>query len=113
MYDPIWTDATTPTNMAINTIFSSPGLVLVGVSWSWAVALKLVRYQKYDPLDIAQILQLGRRQRGVQWTRQVLENWLLSMCSAMGYAAYSSAQMEETRGKMRHAIQLANTVAVA
>ena len=101
------------TNMAINTIFTSPGLVLVGVSWSWAVALKLVRYQKYDPYDIAQILLLGRRQRGVQWTRQLLEDWLLNMCGAMGYTAYPSWQMEATRDKMRHAIRLANTVAVA
>ncbi|KAH9933702.1 hypothetical protein B0H21DRAFT_813584 [Amylocystis lapponica] len=107
-YDPIWTDAMSQTNMAINTIFSAPGLVLVGVSWSWAVALKLVRYEKYDPVDIAHILQLGRRQRGVQWTRQLLENWLVSMCSAMGYATYPSWQMEATRHKMRHAIQLAN-----
>ncbi|KAI0933235.1 hypothetical protein AcW1_003122 [Taiwanofungus camphoratus] len=110
-YDPVWHDATSANNMRVNTIFISPGLVLVGVSWSWAVALKLVRYEKYDPYDIANILRLGRRQRGVQWTRQVLENWLLTMCGAMGYAAYTSWQMAATREKMRHAIRLAETCA--
>jgi len=111
LYDPIWVDATSAQNTSMNTIFTSPGLVLVGVSWSWAVALKLVRYQKYDPYDIANILRLGRQQKGVQWTRYVLENWLVSMCGAMGYSAYPSWQMEATRDKMRHAIRLAETYA--
>ena len=106
-YDPITTDALSSNNLNVNTIFTSPGLVLVGVSWSWAVALKLVRYEKHDPHDIASILRLGHRQRNVKWTRALLEQWLCGMCSAMGYKAYSPWQMEATRQKMRHAIALA------
>lgn len=96
-----------PNNVRINTIFSAPGLRLIGVSWSWAVALKLVRYEKHDPYDIANILRLGSRKKGVRWTREILEEWLIEMCSAMRYAAYPPAQMEATREKMRHAIKLA------
>ncbi|OBZ73104.1 hypothetical protein A0H81_06743 [Grifola frondosa] len=107
VYDPIFADATSAHNVRTNTIFVAPGLMLIGVSWSWAVALKLVRYQKHDPHDIAHILRLGHRMRGVQWTRSVLEGWLLSMCATMGYAAYPPQQMEATRDKMRHAIRLA------
>ncbi|OCH92012.1 hypothetical protein OBBRIDRAFT_486551 [Obba rivulosa] len=107
LYDPIWTDAMTPDNVRINTIFACPGLELVGVSWSWAVALKLVRYKKHDPYDIAHILHLGQKQKGVQWTPQLLEGWLTTMCgNGMGYAAYSSTQMEGVRNKMRHAVGL-------
>ncbi|KAH9841083.1 uncharacterized protein C8Q71DRAFT_702063 [Rhodofomes roseus] len=111
VYDPIWADAISPQNRKINTIFSQPGLELIGVSWSWAVALKLVRYQKYDPHDIAHILHLGRRQKGVQWTRHLMEEWLVNMCGAMGYHAYPSWQMEATRQKMRHAITLSQSYA--
>lgn len=110
LYDPIYTDAVSEQNMRINTIYTSSGLVLVGVSWSWAIALKLVRYQKDDPYDIANILLLGRRQRGVQWTCQLLEQWLVSMCGAMGYQSYPSWQMKTTRERMDHAIRLAQTV---
>lgn len=94
-------------NVRINTIFSSPGLRLIGVSWSWAVALKLVRYQKHDPYDIANILRLGRKQKGMRWTPEVLEGWLVSMCGAMGYSTYPRSQMEVTRERMRDAIRLA------
>ncbi|KAJ3522580.1 hypothetical protein NM688_g8854 [Phlebia brevispora] len=57
--DPIYNDAVHPQNVSMNTVYSSNGLVLVGVTWAWAVALKLVRYQKDDPTDIAAILALG------------------------------------------------------
>ena len=107
MCDPIWTDAVSTQNRKINTIFSAPGLELVGVSWSWAVALKLVRYEKYDPHDIANILRLGNHQKGIRWTRQIMEEWLVNMCGAMGYRSYPSWQMETTRDRMRHAIALA------
>ncbi|KAH9940045.1 uncharacterized protein BXZ73DRAFT_99040 [Epithele typhae] len=106
-YDPIFADAASAQNTAVNTLFTSPGLVLVGVSWAWSVALKLVRYEKHDPHDIASILRLGHRQRNVRWTRTLLENWLLGLCAPMGYAAYDPWQMENARQRMRHAIQLA------
>ncbi|EJF61920.1 hypothetical protein DICSQDRAFT_85425 [Dichomitus squalens LYAD-421 SS1] len=111
--DPISCDALSATNVSLNTIYTSPGLVLVGVGWAWAVALKLVRYDKHDPHDVASILRLGCRQRNVQWTRTLLEAWLVSICGAMGYAAYSPWQMEATRQKMRHAISLAHSQDVA
>ena len=57
-------------NIKLNTIYSSPGLALIGVSWSWAVALKLVRYQKDDPADIAAILRFASQMKGYRWTRQ-------------------------------------------
>ncbi|KAI0764162.1 hypothetical protein BD413DRAFT_483165 [Trametes elegans] len=106
-YDPIYTHAIETVNVVQNTLFASPGLVLLGVSWPWAVALKLVRYQKHDPQDIAHILRLGRRTRRVQWSRATMERWLVEMCSPMGYTNYSPWQMEVTRQKMRHAISLA------
>ncbi|CAL1702887.1 unnamed protein product [Somion occarium] len=108
-YYPVYEDAYRPENISINTIYESRGLVLIGVSWSWAVALKLVRYQKSDPYDIARILTLGYHQKGVQWTRTILENWLKDMCGAMGYERYPPQLMEETRERMRHAIRLTNT----
>lgn len=91
----------------MNTIFTAPGLVLIGVSFSWAVALKLVRYQKHDPQDIANILRLGHRLRKVHWTRSLLESWIMSNCSPMSPSLYSPWQVEATRQKMRHAIGLA------
>lgn len=106
-FDPIYTDAVSPTNTSINTLFTSPGLVVIGVSWAWSIALKLVRYEKHDPHDIASILRLGHRQRNVKWTCSLLENWLVQMCSAMGYTAYAPWQMNATRQKMCHAIALA------
>ncbi len=94
----------------MNTVFSSVGLVLIGVTWSWAVALKLVRYQKDDPSDIAAILSLGYKMKGLQWTRQVLEDWLLGMCSPMGYTSYPPQEIQKTRDKMRDAVARAQTL---
>lgn len=106
-FDPIHADSVATHNTNVNTIFTSPGLVVIGVPWAWGVALKLVRYQKHDPHDIASILRLGHRQRNVRWTRSLLEGWLLSLCGPMGYTAYTPYQMETVRHKMRHAIALA------
>jgi len=111
LYDPIYTDATQPTNIALNTVYQSRGLQLIGVSWSWAVALKLVRYQKDDPQDIAAILKLGSQIKGLQWTRQIMEDWLLNMCSPMGYKHYPLEQIQLTRQKMRDAVQRAQGLA--
>ncbi len=66
-----------------------------------------MRFEKHDPQDIAGILRLGYQERNVKWTRALLEDWLLAMCSPMGYTAYSPWQMEATRQKMRRAIALA------
>lgn len=110
MTDPIYNDAMSATNISTNTVFSSPGLVLVGVTWSWAVALKLVRYKKDDPADIAAILSLGTQMQGLQWTRQLLEDWLHGHCGPMGYSNYPMDMINETRAKMRDAIKRAQAL---
>lgn len=110
LYDPIYTDAMQAHNISLNTIYQSRGLQLIGVSWSWAVALKLVRYQKDDPQDIAAILKLGTQFKGLHWTRRILEEWLLSMCSPMGYSRYSQKEIAATRQKMQDAIQRAQAL---
>ncbi|KAI0086055.1 hypothetical protein BDY19DRAFT_996241 [Irpex rosettiformis] len=111
LYDPIYAEAMQPTNIMLNTVYESRGLRLVGVSWSWAVALKLVRYKKDDPEDIAAILKLGTQLKGLQWTRQIMEEWLLNMCSPMGYANYQQPQIDSTREKMRDAVKRAQALA--
>ena len=88
----------------MNTVYTSPGLTLIGVSWSWAVALKLVRYAKDDPTDIAAILALGYRLKQIPWTREVLEAWIKQRCRAMNYDSYSPEDLEKTRAKMRDAV---------
>ena len=110
LYDPIYTEAIQPNNVMLNTIYSSRGLRLVGVSWSWAVALKLVRYKKDDPEDIAAILKFGTQLKGLQWTRSIMEHWLLNMCSPMGYASYRPDQIDDTREKMRDAVKRAQAL---
>ncbi|EPQ56863.1 hypothetical protein GLOTRDRAFT_127257 [Gloeophyllum trabeum ATCC 11539] len=107
VYDPLYTSAMSASNLSRNIIFSSPGLTLIAVSWPWAVALKLVRYQKDDPNDIAAILRLGRRENGTLWTRATLEAWLHLKCWPMSYHAYLPWQVDLARDRMRHAIQLA------
>ncbi|KAI9060795.1 hypothetical protein FKP32DRAFT_1595123 [Trametes sanguinea] len=106
-YDPVYAAAVEAQNVKENTIFSAPGLVLIGVSWPWAIAFKLVRYQKHDPYDIAYMLRLGQRDGNVDWTRQVLEWWIFTKCTPMASVLCSPAQHSLTRDKMRHAIHLA------
>lgn len=45
-YDPIYWDSLKRNNVAMNTIYTSPGLTLISVAMFWGVALKMVRYQK-------------------------------------------------------------------
>ena len=105
--DPIYNDATTQQNIGMNTVFESQGLVLIAVSWSWAVALKLIRYRKDDPSDIAAILSLGTQVKGCQWTVELLQSWLLNLCSPMGYHAYPPEKIHETQLRMKDAIKRA------
>jgi hypothetical protein len=107
MGDPVYKDALTEQNIKTNTVFSSQGLVLVAVSWSWAVALKLVRYRKDDPSDIASILSLGTKVKGCQWTVDLLQMWLLTLCGPMGYANYPLHEIRNTQSKMLDAIKRA------
>ncbi len=59
VYDPIYTDSLRPNNLHLHTIFTSSNqqLILISVTPFWAVALKLVRYCKWDPGDICALLR--------------------------------------------------------
>jgi hypothetical protein len=83
-YDPIYVSSVTPSNIATQTLFRSPGLHLIGVPPSWGVALKIVRYEKHDPADICAILRGGPAAgRGWwEWTEESLERWLRDNCTA-------------------------------
>ncbi|KIM88051.1 hypothetical protein PILCRDRAFT_814726 [Piloderma croceum F 1598] len=109
-YDPIYCDALKPNNVALNTIYTSPGLTLISVTMFWGVALKMVRYQRDDPADILAMLRHGTRLNGVQWTPQVLENWLFKYCWPMGYSQYPSWRIGEIRQRFAHAIELVQSV---
>ena len=58
-YDPIYTASIQPNNTHLHTVFTSPNrmLTLISVAPFWSVALKLVRYTKWDPGDICLLLR--------------------------------------------------------
>ncbi|TFK38589.1 hypothetical protein BDQ12DRAFT_117435 [Crucibulum laeve] len=107
-YDPIYDASTKPNNQQLHTIYRSDNgyLTLVSVTPFWAVSLKLVRYTKWDPGDICMLLKYGTILSKVQWTEELLQNWLFKQCWPMGYASYDSRKLQELKGRMRHAIQL-------
>jgi len=105
-YDPIYWDSLKPNNVALNTIYSSPGLKLISVTMFWGVALKMVRYKKEDPEDILAMLTHGTKLNGVQWTPEVLEGWLLKHCWPMGYSQYPSWKIGEMRQRFTHAVKM-------
>jgi len=105
-YDPIYWDSLKPNNVALNTIYASPGLKLISVTMFWGVALKMVRYKKDDPADILAMLRHGTKLNGVQWTPQILEDWLLKHCWPMGYSQYPTWKVDEMRQRFAHAIEL-------
>ncbi|KAI0263557.1 hypothetical protein BC834DRAFT_301792 [Gloeopeniophorella convolvens] len=100
-YDPIYSAAVRPENSVPQTIFEGRGLALVAVPWAWAIALKLVRYAKQDPVDCAAVLRLGATERGIRWTLASLETWVMQRCWPMGYSGYQPPE----RAQLRHRIQ--------
>jgi hypothetical protein len=106
-YDPIFYDSTRPQCVDSQTIFNARGLALVAVPWPWAMALKLVRYQKKDPVDCAAVLRLGVAQRGIRWTLDGLEQWIMERCWPMGYTDYSPPQRQQLRERMQDALNRA------
>ena len=52
------------------------------------------------------MLRHGTKLNGVQWTPQVLENWLFKHCWPMGYSNYPTWRIEEIRQRFAHAIEL-------
>ena len=98
-----------PNNVHLHTLFTSPGLVLISVTPFWAVALKLVRYQKHDSADITAILRNGTRLNGVQWSSEVLERWLRTECWPMGYESYPDWLKRDMCTRIAHAVAQLNT----
>ncbi|KIM43933.1 hypothetical protein M413DRAFT_442997 [Hebeloma cylindrosporum] len=105
-YDPIYTAALQPYNLKLHTIYTSPNkhLTLISVTPFWAVALKLVRYTKWDRVDVCLLLRNGTHLSGTQWTPEKLQSWLEDSCWAMGYANYDARKKEELVGRIQHAI---------
>jgi hypothetical protein len=103
-YDPIYYDAIHPQNAAPQTIFNERGLALVAVTWPWAIALKLVRYAKQDPVDCAAVLRLGLAQRGIRWTQAGMEKWISERCWPMGYSSYQPPQKAQLQQRIQDAI---------
>jgi hypothetical protein len=103
-YDPIFTASTRPENSVPQTIFNERGLALVAVPWPWAMALKLVRYAKQDPVDCAAVLRLGFAQRGIRWTLAGLEQWIMERCWPMGYSGYQAPQRAQLRQRIQDAL---------
>ncbi|KAH9035712.1 hypothetical protein EDB85DRAFT_1942539 [Lactarius pseudohatsudake] len=103
-YDPIYNASTRPENSVPQTIFNERGLALVAVPWPWAIALKLVRYAKQDPIDCAAVLRLGFAQRGIRWTLAGLEQWVMERCWPMGYSGYQPPQRAQLRQRIQDAL---------
>lgn len=103
-YDPIFTASTRRENSVPQTIFNERGLALVAVPWPWAMALKLVRYAKQDPVDCAAVLRLGFAQRGIRWTLAGLEQWIMERCWPMGYSGYQPPQRAQLRQRIQDAL---------
>ncbi|KAH9056312.1 hypothetical protein EDB87DRAFT_1676114 [Lactarius vividus] len=91
-------------NSVPQTIFNERGLALVAVPWPWAIALKLVRYAKKDPVDCAAVLRLGFAQRGIRWTLAGLEQWIMERCWPMGYSGYQPPQRAQLRQRIQDAL---------
>jgi hypothetical protein len=91
------------------TVFSAPGLRLIAVPWLWAIALKLVRYQKRDPSDIAAILRMAKvHLPHVQLTAQFLQTALVRYCQPM-YQPYMHmpTHMQTWAARIDDALRLA------
>jgi hypothetical protein len=100
-YDPIFYNSTIQQNAAAQAIFNERSLALVAVPWPWAIALKLVRYDKKDREDCAAVLRIGASQRGIRWTVAGLEQWISERCWPMQYSAYQPAQKAELRERLQ------------
>ena len=111
LYDYVWHASMERPNVHNNTVYRSKALNLVAPPWAWCVALKLVRFEKNDPYDVACILTRGRQVGAVrQWDTVTIEKWLSDNCGVMGYARYNPQQVIVMRQRMNQAIVLAQTV---
>ncbi|KAJ3507414.1 hypothetical protein NLJ89_g6321 [Agrocybe chaxingu] len=106
VYDPVYAASVQDNNIHLHTIYRSPDglLTLISVTPFWAVALKLVRYSKWDPGDICLLLRNGQVLSHTNWSPESLENWLQTSCWAMGYAHYDGVKKGQMRSRIQHAI---------
>ncbi|KAF9016604.1 hypothetical protein BDZ89DRAFT_1022654 [Hymenopellis radicata] len=112
-YDPVYHASIQPNNISLHTIFTSPNkrLVLVSVTPFWGVALKLVRFTKYDMADICVLLRNGTRMRGIKWTADVVERWLRTECASMRYDLYPEDKIDEWQARIRKVVDLVEDAA--
>ncbi|KAG7448322.1 uncharacterized protein BT62DRAFT_930411 [Guyanagaster necrorhizus] len=103
----VWEGSTHPGNLAQNTIFDRGTVRMVSVSPGWAVGLKLMRYEKYDPGDVVVILLNGLRVKGGgKWTLEIVEGWVRAECATMGYDGWPAWKLAEMRVRIRDAVRL-------
>jgi hypothetical protein len=106
-YDPVFYDSLRQHNVGPQTIFDSQGLALVAVPWPWAMALKLIRYEKQDPADCAAVLRLGVAQHGIRWTCEGIEQWITEFCWPMRYDDYTAQKRQQLRERIQDALDRA------
>lgn len=105
-YDPVYADSIKPNNVHLHTVFTSGSLSLISVNPYWAVALKLVRYSRFDPGDICLLLRNGTTASNVYWTPETLQRWLFNECWPMGYSNYDTSQLQQMRTRIEHAVDM-------
>ncbi|KAG7085391.1 hypothetical protein E1B28_002953 [Marasmius oreades] len=111
-YDPIYHASLQPFNVRLYTVYTSKNkkLSIVNVTPAWAVALKLVRYAKWDPGDISLLLMNGTNLSKVHWTTKVIKKWLIDECSAMSYHKWDANRLLDMQSKIEHAVQMVTSI---
>ncbi|ESK87548.1 hypothetical protein Moror_1997 [Moniliophthora roreri MCA 2997] len=107
-FDPIYEASLKPNNVELYTVFVSKNkmLSIINVTPAWAVALKLVRYAKWDPTDISLLLMNGTDLSNTHWTVDVVKRWLTQDCAAMNYQYYDAARTMQMHARIEHAVKL-------
>jgi len=110
-YDPIYVSSVHSSNIAAQTVYNSPGLLLIAVPPPWGVALKIARYSKDDANDICAILKMvapksgGAYAKGAGWTPDSLERWLWAHCwSLLMTLGYAGCKLEVMRVRFQDVI---------
>ncbi|KAI0313517.1 hypothetical protein OF83DRAFT_1065383 [Amylostereum chailletii] len=106
-HDPVYTSFLADAGKEDYTVFSAPGLQLIAVNWAWAIAFKLVRYEKNDSRDVQAMIRMLSHTRGGRWDASFLEQWITTTCWPMGYSSYAPPQKEQLRRRIDHAVRLA------
>ncbi|KAF5319575.1 hypothetical protein D9619_008494 [Psilocybe cf. subviscida] len=109
-FDPIYDASLDPVNVKLHTVYQSHNgyLTLISVSPFWSVALKLVRFAKWDPGDVVLLLRNGTVLSGVNWTAEKIEHWLKTACWPMRYDTYTPLQMAGLRTRIHNSLKLLN-----